>query len=134
MLKIILIHSGATEYDQQGRILGTLDVPLSEEGQRQVEVASDQLGAYSLEMLYTAPSESARQTAEKISRHLGIKCKASDLLRNVDHGLWQGMLLEDVRRKQPKVYRQWREQPESVCPPEGEMLETARQRVETWCA
>jgi phosphoserine phosphatase len=34
-----------------------------------------------------------------------------------------------VWRKQPKVYRQWQEQPENVCPPEGEMLEAADQRV-----
>jgi probable phosphoglycerate mutase len=39
------------------------------------------------------------------------------------------MLIEEVKRKQPKVYRQWQEQPESICPPEGEMLSEARQRV-----
>jgi probable phosphoglycerate mutase len=39
------------------------------------------------------------------------------------------MLIEDVRRKQPKVYRQWQEQPECVCPPEGEMLAAADERL-----
>ena len=39
------------------------------------------------------------------------------------------MLVEDVRHKQPKVYRQWQEQPENVCPPEGEMLGQADERV-----
>ena len=39
------------------------------------------------------------------------------------------MLVEDVRHKQPKVYRQWQEQPENVCPPEGEMLSEADERV-----
>ena len=41
------------------------------------------------------------------------------------------MLVEDVRHKQPKVYRQWQEQPENVCPPEGEMLSEADERVRT---
>ncbi len=41
------------------------------------------------------------------------------------------MLIEDVKRKQPKVYRQWQEQPGMICPPEGEMLSEARQRVQT---
>ena len=52
-------------------------------------------------------------------------------MQNLDHGLWQGMLIEDVRRKQPKVYRQWQEQPETVCPPEGEMLSQAEERIRT---
>jgi probable phosphoglycerate mutase len=52
-------------------------------------------------------------------------------LRNLDHGLWQGLLVEEVKRKQPKVYRQWQEQPESVCPPGGEMVADAQERVRT---
>ena len=36
------------------------------------------------------------------------------------------MLIDDVKRKQPKVYRQWQEQPEIICPPEGEMLSEAQ--------
>ena len=39
------------------------------------------------------------------------------------------MRVDEVRLKQPKVYRQWQEQPESVCPPEGEMLDEADERV-----
>jgi probable phosphoglycerate mutase len=49
----------------------------------------------------------------------------------LDHGLWQGLLVTDVKSKQPKVYRQWQDQPETVCPPQGETLSTARQRVQT---
>ena len=60
-----------------------------------------------------------------------MRLKSVEQLHNLDHGLWQGTLIEDVRRKQPKVYRQWQEQPETVCPPEGEMLPQAAQRVRT---
>ena len=47
-------------------------------------------------------------------------------MHNLDHGLWQGMLIEEVRRKQPTVYRQWQDQPESIRPPQGETLGKAR--------
>ena len=30
--------------------------------------------------------------------------------------------LEEIRRKFPKVYKQWHESPEKICPPEGETL------------
>ena len=69
------------------------------------------------------------QTAEQIARSLGVKRKKIERLQNLHQGLWEGMLVEDVRHKQPKVYRQWQEQPENVCPPEGEMLSEADQRV-----
>ena len=51
-------------------------------------------------------------------------------MHNLDHGLWQGMLIEDVKSKQPKIYKRWQESPENVCPPEGEMLSDARERIQ----
>ena len=39
------------------------------------------------------------------------------------------MLIQDVKEKQPKVYRKWQEQPEAVCPPDGETVEAARDRL-----
>ena len=39
------------------------------------------------------------------------------------------MLVSDVKAKQPKVYRQWQEQPETVCPPQGETLGDAEERL-----
>ena len=32
---------------------------------------------------------------------------------------------------QPKLYRQWQENPESVCPPDGETIEEVRSRVKS---
>ena len=60
-----------------------------------------------------------------------LKCRKLERLRNLDYGLWQGMAIEDIRLKQPKVYRQWQEAPECVRPPEGETLEDADDRVRT---
>ena len=59
----------------------------------------------------------------------GVKTKTISNLRNLDHGLWQGKLIDEVKATQRKVYRQWQEQPETFCPPEGETLDSARQRI-----
>ena len=129
MLKIILIRPGSTEYDRQGRIQGTLDIPLSEEGRQEVVRVIEELKSHAMETLYTTPCQSAQQTAQAIAESLNLKKKKLDKLRNLDQGLWQGMLVEDVKTKQPKVYRQWQGQPEKVCPPGGEMVSEARERV-----
>ena len=130
MLKILLIRPGTTEFDQQGRILGTLDVPLCTEGDNEVAEIIPQLSDQSIDAVYSSPSEAAAQTARRVSEELSIKHKTINQLSNVNHGLWQGLLVDEVKRKQPKVFRQWQEHPETVCPPEGEMLSVARNRVQ----
>jgi len=130
MVRILLIRPGATDFDQQHRILGTLDVPLSGDGSEQVAELIGRLRDVRFDAIYTSPSQCAVETAEKIAEQFEVKPKAIAQLSNVDHGLWQGLLIDEVKRKQPKVFRQWKEHPESVCPPEGEMLASARQRVE----
>lgn len=129
MLRIVLIRPGSSEYDQQGRIQGNLDIPLSEEGRREVLQTIEELRGEGIEILYAPACEPAQQTGEALAQALDIKLKRLDKMENLDHGLWQGMLVDDVRRKQPKVYRQWQEQPEIVCPPEGEMPTEAICRV-----
>jgi broad specificity phosphatase PhoE len=131
MVQIVLIRPGATDYDEQGRILGTLDVPLSDQGARDVERMIAELRSRGITALYCGPCQSSAETAAAIAEALDVKLKKIDNLRNIDHGLWQGMLIEDVKRKQPKVYQKWQEQPGIICPPEGEMLSKAQERVQT---
>lgn len=130
MPTLLLIRAGRTEYESQGRIQGTLDVPLSEDGRRQVEEAAEQLLAsgVTLDALYGGPCRAAQQTAEILGERLHLRPKTLEPLHNLDQGLWQGRLVEEVRNTQPKVFRQWQEQPETVCPPGGETLQEARQR------
>ena len=129
MLHIVLIRPGSTDYDVQERIQGSLDIPLNEQGTAEVAQAVEQLRDKGIETVYSPVSQPSLQTAEIIAKALGIKRKKIERLESLNQGLWQGMLVEDVRHKQPKVYRQWQEQPENVCPPDGEMLSQADERV-----
>jgi broad specificity phosphatase PhoE len=129
MVQIILIRPGATQFDQQARVQGSVNIPLSDEGIEQVDRMETELRDQPIRAIYCSPCESARQTATQLGKALDAKVKPIDKLRNVNHGLWEGMLVGDVKRKHPKVYRQWQESPASVCPPEGELLGEAMTRV-----
>jgi len=129
MLQIVLIRPGSTDYDRQERIQGTLDIPLDKQGTSEVAQLVDELKETGIETVYAPECQPAEQTGRTVAKSLGVKFKKLDRMRNLDHGLWQGMLIEDVRQKQPKVYRLWHEQPETVCPPEGETLSEADARV-----
>jgi len=130
IVRILLIHPGATPYTREGRIQGNLDLPLSEEGEREVAELGERLRDQGIERFYAPPSEPAWQTAQKLGDLLGVKVKKLDRMENLHYGLWQGICMEEIRHKQPKVYRQWQEQPEIVCPPGGEMLAEADARVQ----
>jgi probable phosphoglycerate mutase len=131
MLQILLVRPGATEFDRQGRIQGTLDIPLCEDGRQAVGTLVSELRQQPIEAIYTSPSQSAEQTAAALGEAFDIRPKTLDKLQNLDHGLWQGLLIADVKTKQPKVYRQWQEQPETICPPQGESVSAAKARVQS---
>lgn len=129
MIEVVLIRPGSTTFDSEGRIKGSLDIPLSPEGETQAELLSQRLAETKIDCLYVAPCESARKSAERIGERNFCKQKTLDCLRNLDHGLWQGKLVSEVKRLQPKVYRQFQEHPTDVCPPGGETVQAAYDRV-----
>jgi len=129
MVQFVLIHPGSTDYRQQKLVQGRLDVPLNAEGNNEVAQLIERLRPLGLEAVYTSEGQPAAQTAETIAEAFELKCRKLDRFENLNLGLWQGMAVEEIRRKQPKVYRQWQESPECVCPPEGEMLADADEQV-----
>lgn len=130
MLRVVLVRPGATEFDEQKRIKGSLDMPLCEHGREQVTRTAKELERVPLDAIYTAPSESAQDTARILADGRRGKTKVIESFRNVDHGLWHGKLIEEVRRQLPRVYREGQDFPTNVCPPGGESLEQAKDRVE----
>jgi probable phosphoglycerate mutase len=129
MPDVVLIRPGCTDFDEQNRIQGVLDLPLNHRGHAQVLGLVAQLQGVSFDVVFTAPSEPARSTALAICEPCGACVKEVDDFRNLDHGLWQGLQVDDVRRKYPKVFKQWQESPETVRLPEGETVAEAVERI-----
>ncbi len=129
MLRIVLVQPGSTDFDEQGRIKGSLDIPLSRNGTTQVERTVLELESLELDAIYASPSESALQTAAALARMRKVKVRRVEKLKNLDHGLWHGKLIKEVRQNQPKIYRQCQDNPGMVCPPEGESVAAARRRL-----
>ncbi len=128
-MTIYLIRPGETDYDVQNRLQGSINLPLTEQGVVQVDEMVDEVSDSQLDRIYSSPTEPALSTAKRIATKLGITLKVLDSLVNVDLGLWQGLCINEIRSKQPKVFKQWAESPDSVCPPQGEDGEEACQRI-----
>ena len=128
-VQVVLVRPGATIYDEQTRVQGILDLPLSERGTEEALQLATDLQNAGLSAVYSGPSQNAAQTAAYISARAGVRPRQLDELRNLDQGLWQGLQYEDIRRRNHKVYRQWLDDPRTVCPPQGETIEEAIDRV-----
>ena len=102
MLRLIIVRPGSTDFDEQGRIKGTLDVPLNDSGTRQVSETAVSLHAENIEAIYTGPCRAAQQTAEQLAQRADVRFKVVDQLHNLDLGLWSGRRIEDLRQTQPR--------------------------------
>ena len=126
---IAVVRPGCTDFDEQNRIQGNLDLPLNDRGRDQLAATITQLQLWPLDTLFTSPLEPARTTAESIGEELQVSVQFHENLKNVDQGLWQGLSLDEIRRTSPKVLKQWQESPETVRPPEGETIQEALARA-----
>ncbi len=69
------------------------------------------------------------RTAEIVGKALAIRPKRIDEFRNLDQGLWQGLQIDEIRRRNTKLFRQWIDDPATICPPQGETVECAMGRI-----
>ncbi len=129
-MSVYVIRPGETDYDAQGRVQGSLNLPLTDRGTEQVEDILAVLRNAELDVIYASPTEPALSTAQRVAQGLQLPLKIKDELCNLDFGLWQGLLVTEIRNRQPRVLRQWEEAPSSVCPPQGETWDHAWTRVE----
>lgn len=126
----LIIRPGETEYDRNGIVQGTLDVPLNADGLIEVERIKDLLWGSPLPTaIYSSSTEPGPQTANAIGEDLRIPVTELAGLRNIDFGLWQGMRWTELWRQHPRLQKCWTECPEAVRPPGGEPITEAVARA-----
>ncbi|MBW3597967.1 MAG: histidine phosphatase family protein, partial [Planctomycetes bacterium] len=88
-----------------------------------------ELSKVEIDAIYAAPCQAAQQTAHALAADHDVRVKVIEKLQNLNQGLWHGKLIEELKKNQPRVYKQWQEHPQSVCPPQGEPFAHAQTRV-----
>jgi broad specificity phosphatase PhoE len=131
MSKIFVVQTGQTIWEAQDRIESLPGAPLTEIGASDVERAASELVACGepIRAVYACNSEAERQTADLIAQALSAKVRMEPELHELDYGLWQGLTRDELKRRQPKLIRQWFDAPSSVRPPGGESLDEALIRL-----
>ena len=129
MPRLYIMQTGRTTWEDESRVEPTVGAPLSEEGSQEVKAVASQLPSAEIAAVYAGTSEAERQTAKLVAEKLKLKVRTHNGLHEFDYGLWQGLTFQEIKRRQPRVYKLWVEEPASVRPPGGETLQEARERL-----
>ncbi|MBI4687308.1 MAG: histidine phosphatase family protein [Nitrospirae bacterium] len=152
--KVYLIRHGETEGSEVKRYKGSIDVPLSEEGLRQMGDASDFIakslsnasdsmhkeylreihGTSSiakpvLHAVYCSPLTRALRGAEIIAKPHGLKPSVINDLRERSFGIWEGMSFMEIKDKYPMEFEAWAGNPIKYSPMGGESTIEVRERA-----
>lgn len=132
---LYLIRHGETKGSEERRYKGTIDVPLSENGKRQImnsaefiERTLNSAGAR-MNAVYSSNLVRASKSAEIIAEHLGLSPKLDADLRERDFGLWEGMSFEEIDEQFPDDFRAWAKNPLRFSPMGGESTLEVKERV-----
>ena len=130
MTTVYVVQTGQTTLEEDQRLESAAGGPLTDQGQAEVLDAARALEGYEIKTVYACTvGEGERQTAELMAAQLKAKVRDHCELHEIDYGLWQGLTTDEIKRRQPRVYRQWTKAPASVRPPEGETLAEAQHRL-----
>jgi alpha-ribazole phosphatase/probable phosphoglycerate mutase len=132
---LYLIRHGETEGSEEKRYKGTIDVPLSENGKRQILKSAEFIGqklnsvGARMNAVYSSNLVRASKSAELIAGHLGLKATVDADLRERDFGLWEGMSFEEIDKEYPDDFRAWAKNPLRFSPMGGESTLEVKERV-----
>jgi len=139
---LYLIRHGETVGAEIRRYKGSIDVPLSENGIRQMEELSRYLfnmvtnnsspeagKSNSLSAVYSSGLSRARVSAQIIAAPYSISPLAVDSLRERNFGVWEGMSFDEISERYPKEFDAWAGDPLRFSPMEGESTLEMRDRV-----
>lgn len=128
-LRLVFIRHGSSTWNDERRIQGQLDPPLSDKGREQAKRLAERLRGSSVEALYSSDLRRARETAEVVGECVGRPPELWPELREVALGEWEGLKREEIVARYPKEWSRWASRPSWDIVPGGEGTEVFEARV-----
>ncbi len=140
---IYYIRHGETSWNAEGRLQGTLDIPLNELGRKQAAHAGEVLaglfardGRDKHDLAYVAsPLGRARATMDFVREVLGLTAgdyALDDRLREIGYGRWEGSTLAEMQAQDPDLFAKRQTEKWTMSPPGGETYAEVQVRMQDW--
>jgi len=107
VISLVLVRHARTGYNTEGRLQGSLDVPLGEDGLEQAErVARRVVDEYGTTLaVATSPLQRSSQTADAMAALIGIgRAERDERFTQRPYGAWEGHTWDEVREQWPAEY------------------------------
>lgn len=126
---VLIVRHGQTESNTTGFYMGRSDEDLAEVGYKQVRRLSSRLARLPITSVYTSPLRRAYATAAILAEPHELEPRVLDNLIEIDLGDWQGLHMDEISRRWPELWQQWRNDPSEVVIPNGESLTKVTERA-----
>jgi broad specificity phosphatase PhoE len=117
---LLLVRHGQSTWNQEHRIQGQLDPPLSNEGRRQASKLGRRLAGRRLAGFYASDLRRALETATVIGKAVGLEPTPMAELREIYLGEWEGLGAGELATRFPEAWAGWTEEPNWDLVPGGE--------------
>ena len=132
MTQLILLRHGQSQWNLENRFTGWVDVPLSEQGEKEAREAGLKLKSFSIDTVYTSVLQRANNTlrlALEATGKKGIPIFRDEALNERHYGELQGLNKEEtVKKFGAEQVHLWRRSYD-IAPPGGESLKDTAART-----
>ncbi len=126
---LLLVRHGQTDSNITGFYMGWSDEDLNEVGYTQARRLSSRLASLPIALVYTSPLRRAYATAAILAEPHKLEPKMLDDLTEIQLGDWQGLYMDEIKRRWPELWQQSRIDPSELTMPNGESLNEVTKRA-----
>lgn len=127
-MKLYLIRHGQTDWNTDGKIQGSTDIPLNETGRIQARWLAEGMRDRPVARIFTSPLMRAADTAAAVGLAQHVEVEQVKGLVEVGFGKWEGKTWKEVQEEYKEEYRRWWLNPVDMGPPGGELQTEIRLR------
>ena len=112
LVTFLLVRHGFSKGNKEKRFSGQMNLPLDDAGLAQAESVSKYISEnFKVDSIYSSDLSRAYDTVLPLANKLNIAIQKDKNLREVDVGLWQGKLIDEVKKEFPETFEKYRVNP-----------------------
>lgn len=117
---IYLVRHGETNWNKEGRVQGSENIPLNEYGIELAEITSEKMKEIPVEVIFSSPLIRAQKTAEIMKRDRMIEIITDARLREMGFGKGEGTLIKEAAADENNPLHNFISAPERYAAKDGE--------------
>lgn len=127
--RIYLVRHGHLVNSAQQVLNGQSDIELSPKGMAMTETLAEWFIDKPIRVIYSSDLKRSLIGARIVASVLGVEVISTGTLREINFGRWEGLKVDEVRKKFNDIWARWIEDPVNTFSPGGESLGKMKERV-----